>query len=157
MGRVRHSFEKPGSKQILFKGQEEGNEGGRSLVPALREWLGLEGQQLGKSPLLPRPFLTGTEVSGGCTWVFGFCCNQAACPLRGWEPGEALLGGQGVCLWAHMLTLSHMQHTLTYVHRPWGRERNSDTVSLDTLETQHGSFLFYLRKKKNIPFERKGS
>lgn len=75
----------------------------------------------------------------------------------GRPPGE---GGVSICL----AICSHSRTCNTYLYMCAGPvcgvgKGTQTPFSLDKLKTQHGSFLFYQKKKKNnnIPFRRKGS
>lgn len=117
------------------------------------------GRAAGKSPSSHSPPLTGTQV-WGCSRAFRFWCLQGAFSLRRREPMRHPWSGRlSFCLSVrtNAYTLSHMQYAPIYTcARPgYGMGKGTQTpFSLDKLKTQHGSFLFYLRKKHSLQKER---
>lgn len=114
------------------------------------------GRAAGKSPSSHNP-LSQEHRSGGCSWTFGFWCILGSLfPQKmgtcGGTPGQA----RCVCLYAQMQTLFHTCNTHPYLCcQAYGIRKGIQTpFSLDKLKTQHGSFLFYLRKKHALRKER---
>lgn len=113
----------------------------------------------GKSP----PACT-SHSHRGCTRAFEFRCSQAACSLDDGSlgapcPPQLQAVHLSVCTCARALTPVIQSRACVFCvcacmrmcARPGcGVGKESQTpFSLDRLKTQHGSFLFFLRKKKN--------
>lgn len=115
------------------------------------------GRAAGKSPSSHNP-LSQEHRSGGCSWTFGFWCILGSLfPQKMGTCGGTPVR-QGVSVYMHRCRhfFTHVIHTHIYVARPgYGIRKGIQTpFSLDKLKTQHGSFLFYLRKKHSLRKER---